>query len=114
MAILSFRPQQSGKMLRVMRKSRRLTLKELGEKTGLAVSYLSDLEHGRSNASMRTLETLAWAYGGAVIISFEYPYEIPAMVDGLSGSESKMSDLIDLLRDVADNLAELTDRKTDD
>lgn len=39
------------------------TLRELSLKTGLSISFLSDLEHGRSDPSFSTLVTLSRAYG---------------------------------------------------
>jgi XRE family transcriptional regulator, regulator of sulfur utilization len=47
--------------LKEVRISRDLTLKGLAERTGLSVSYLSDIERGRTNPSLTTLETLAVA-----------------------------------------------------
>jgi transcriptional regulator with XRE-family HTH domain len=44
-----------------------LTLKGLAERTGLSVSYLSDIERGRTTPSLGTLETLATALGMTVI-----------------------------------------------
>lgn len=40
-----------------------LTLRELSLKTNLSISFLSDLEHGRSDPSLSTLVTLSRAYG---------------------------------------------------
>ena len=48
---------------RAMRKGHRFTLKELHERCGLSISFLSDLEHGRTEASMETLRKLAECYG---------------------------------------------------
>jgi transcriptional regulator with XRE-family HTH domain len=39
------------------------TLKELSALTGLSVAYLSDLERGRSEPSLKTLCAIAKAYG---------------------------------------------------
>jgi transcriptional regulator with XRE-family HTH domain len=47
--------------LKEMRKARDFTLKELAARTGLSVSYLSDLERGRTMPPLPTLETLAVA-----------------------------------------------------
>lgn len=48
--------------LRSMRKGRRLTLLQVSEETGLSVSFLSDLERGRTRPSLDTLEKLAAFY----------------------------------------------------
>ncbi len=53
--------------LKEVRSVRDLTLKELAERTGLSVSYLSDLERGKTIPPLRTLETLAVALGMTVI-----------------------------------------------
>lgn len=50
---------QLGEELRMLRKKRRVTLTEVGEKTGLSVSFLSDIERNRTNPSLDTLEKLA-------------------------------------------------------
>jgi transcriptional regulator with XRE-family HTH domain len=47
--------------LKEIRRARDLTLKELAARTGLSVSYLSDLERGRTTPPIPTLETLAGA-----------------------------------------------------
>jgi len=47
------------KKLRELRKLRKMTLAQMAEKTALSVSYLSDLEHGRAQPSLRTLTLLA-------------------------------------------------------
>jgi len=47
--------------LKEMRRARNLTLKGLAARTGLSVSYLSDLERGRTTPPLPTLETLAMA-----------------------------------------------------
>lgn len=51
-----------GGELRRLRKNSRLTLVEIGEKTGLSVSFLSDIERGRTKPSLDTLEKLAAVY----------------------------------------------------
>lgn len=53
--------------LRELRTARSLTLKGLAERTGLSVSYLSDIERGRTTPSLATLESLASALEMTVI-----------------------------------------------
>ncbi len=48
----------SRKKLRDLRKSKGLTLKELSTKTNLSISFISDIEHNRSNPSISTLKIL--------------------------------------------------------
>jgi transcriptional regulator with XRE-family HTH domain len=49
--------------LTAARKRRNLTLKQVSDTTGLTVGFLSDIENGRGNATIKTLETLADFYG---------------------------------------------------
>lgn len=55
-----------GSELRRLRKSRRFTLANVGKETGLSVSFLSDVERGRTKPSLDTLEKLAACYGLSV------------------------------------------------
>ncbi len=48
-----------GERLREIRQQRGDTLLQVSRATGLSVSYLSDLERGRTNPSIETLEKLA-------------------------------------------------------
>jgi transcriptional regulator with XRE-family HTH domain len=48
--------------LRDLRKMNNLTLKDLSGRTGLSVSYLSDIERGRTTPSIDTLKSLAGAF----------------------------------------------------
>jgi transcriptional regulator with XRE-family HTH domain len=52
-----------GEKLKAIRKNKlNLTLSEVAEKTNLSVSFLSDIERGRTKPSLATLETLARFY----------------------------------------------------
>ena len=51
-----------GNELRRLRKHRRLTLVEVSKTTELSVSFLSDVERGRTKPSLDTLEKLAICY----------------------------------------------------
>ncbi|MBB6100086.1 transcriptional regulator with XRE-family HTH domain [Deinobacterium chartae] len=48
--------------LRELRVERQLRLKDVAANAGISVPYLSDLERGRTNPSLETLQTLAGAY----------------------------------------------------
>ncbi len=48
--------------LRELRSERGLRLKDVAETASISVPYLSDLERGRTNPSLDTLQTLAGAY----------------------------------------------------
>lgn len=52
--------------LRELRSERGWRLKDLSEQSGLSVPYLSDLERGRTNPSLETLNTLARTYDMSV------------------------------------------------
>ena len=48
--------------LRELRSERDLRLKDVAGRSGISVPYLSDLERGRTNPSLETLQVLAAAY----------------------------------------------------
>jgi transcriptional regulator with XRE-family HTH domain len=52
--------------LRELRQERGQRLKDVSEIAGISIPYLSDLERGRTNPSLETLQTLAGAYGISV------------------------------------------------
>ncbi len=48
-----------GQRIRELRHLKQVTLKQIGTNTDLSVSYLSDIERGRTSPSLQTLEVLA-------------------------------------------------------
>ncbi|MCA9509802.1 MAG: response regulator [Myxococcales bacterium] len=60
-----------GRRIRSRRKERTLTLKQLANRTGLSVSLISQIELGKSAASMSTLHKLATALGVRMTYFFE-------------------------------------------
>ena len=60
-----------GAKIRELRKERTLTLKQLGNKTGLSVSLISQIELGKSAASVSTLYKLSTALGVSMSYLFE-------------------------------------------
>jgi XRE family transcriptional regulator, regulator of sulfur utilization len=52
--------------LRELRQERGQRLKDVSEIADISIPYLSDLERGRTNPSLETLQTLAGAYGISV------------------------------------------------
>jgi DNA-binding response OmpR family regulator len=60
-----------GRRIRERRKERALTLKQLANRTGLSVSLISQIELGKSAASMSTLHKLATALGVKMTYFFE-------------------------------------------
>ena len=51
-----------GNRLKDLRKVRRMTLKVASQQSGLSVSFLSDMERGRTNPSLNTLFALSEVY----------------------------------------------------
>lgn len=47
-----------GEQIRTIRKSKGLTQEELAEKSGLSLSYISDVERGTRNISLESLEKI--------------------------------------------------------
>ena len=60
-----------GRRIRERRKERTLTLKQLANRTGLSVSLISQIELGKSAASMSTLHKLATALQVRMTYFFE-------------------------------------------
>jgi transcriptional regulator with XRE-family HTH domain len=60
-----------GERLRTLRRHRRCTLKMVAERSGLSESFLSQIERGRSNASIGSLRRIADALGVSVSDLFE-------------------------------------------
>ncbi len=52
-----------GKMIRINRQAQSLTLKKLSHKTGLSVSFLSEIERDLSNPSITSLRKISQALG---------------------------------------------------
>ena len=63
--------QMLGSKIRLLRKDRDLTLKQLANKTSLSVSLISQIELGKSAASVSTLRKLATALGVTMSQLFE-------------------------------------------
>lgn len=52
-----------GNKIRKLRKEKNLTLEELSKKTGLSLSYISLIERGLKNPSLKALEKIAECFG---------------------------------------------------
>jgi ribosome-binding protein aMBF1 (putative translation factor) len=63
--------QEVGARLRERRTAEQLTLKQLANRTGLSVSLISQIELGKSAASMSTLHKLSTALGVKMTYFFE-------------------------------------------
>ena len=65
--IVAVEPQTDvGERVRAIRQLRRLTLRDVAERTGLSESFLSQAERGRTSASIVSLQRIAEALGVAV------------------------------------------------
>lgn len=62
-----------GARLKDLRLSRRLSLRRLGEMTGISASFISQLERGLTGASTASLNQVASALGVSVAMLFEEP-----------------------------------------
>jgi transcriptional regulator with XRE-family HTH domain len=62
--------------LRAARKEKEYTLVKLAEQIGCSFNYLSDLEHGRRNPSLKTAAKLAKALEFDVLLFFQDQEEI--------------------------------------
>jgi transcriptional regulator with XRE-family HTH domain len=65
-----------GERLRALRRSRRATLRTVAERSGLSESFLSQVERGRSSASIESLRRMADALGVSMADLFE-PDRLP-------------------------------------
>ncbi len=95
--------------VRELRKSNNLTLKNLSERTGLSVSYLSDIERGKTDPSLNTIEALSHALdisiqfllSGVELIEetklSNLPEGLQALIEDDEFSDEINSDWVDLL-----------------
>ena len=57
--------------IRAYRDYRGLTLQELSDRTGLAISYISEIERGRKSGSISALARIAAAFGTTIDVLFD-------------------------------------------
>ncbi len=69
-----------GARLRELRQNRNLTLKQVADETGFAVSYLSLLERDKVSISVDNLERLARFYGVRMVHFFRGAEETPVLI----------------------------------
>ncbi|WP_225217817.1 helix-turn-helix domain-containing protein [Sporosarcina gallistercoris] len=60
-----------GERIRVIRKENKMTLKEVADRTGFSISFLSQLERGKSNATLESLKKLSLALNVSPAIFFD-------------------------------------------
>ena len=88
--------------LRELRTKNNLTLKELSTKSGISVSFISDIENERRNPSIETLKILADALG---VSADEFLKDSPPNTK----SDLNKKDLKDISKDVASIMKKLND-----
>jgi transcriptional regulator with XRE-family HTH domain len=79
--------------LRSIRKQNNLTLKELSIKSGLSISFISDIENDRRNPSIEKLQDLAKALNVSVSEFFENTSELKIPEDYLEKHKITNKDL---------------------
>jgi transcriptional regulator with XRE-family HTH domain len=94
-----------GEKLKAVRKNKlNLTLSQVAEKTDLSVSFLSDVERGRTKPSLATLENLAKFYGVNLSELVDNQEKTPLADDELlpPGLRELISEDPDIDRDIID------------
>jgi transcriptional regulator with XRE-family HTH domain len=71
-ALAETKPVDVGERLRAIRRLRRRTLKEVATGAGLSESFLSQVERGRTNVTITSLQRIAGALGVEVSDVFTY------------------------------------------
>jgi transcriptional regulator with XRE-family HTH domain len=61
-----------GERIKTLRTERGMTLAELGNKTNLSISYLSQIERDKTSPSLATLETIARCFNTGLRYLFDY------------------------------------------
>lgn len=108
-----------GERLRKLRNERNLTIAELADKSGLSSGLISQIERGRSNPSVRTLQRLSSALG-VNLWAFLQPSESnPASAAGGATSGSpyfirRKADRLKLVKGKSGILEELLSPRSDD
>lgn len=83
------------RQMKAIRHQRGWTLKDLAERCGLSVSYLSDLERGRTAPSYKTMEKLAAAFELTLELAFvDASGKLPGLV---TLSREQIQTLLDAL-----------------
>ena len=72
--------QDLGDTIRSLRLRKRLTLQQVSEQTNYSTSYLSQIERGRANPFIATLQTITQAMGEAFASLFQ-PEVIESIAD---------------------------------
>jgi transcriptional regulator with XRE-family HTH domain len=70
---------------------RRMTKKELSEKSGVSISFLSDLTTGKANPSLQVMESIASALGKPLPMLLESTDLDRESLDALAGGKAQLS-----------------------
>lgn len=67
-----------GERLKLYRKTQKLKLREVSEQTGLSISFISDIEHGRVLPSLQTCQRFCYMYHvplSTMFINISIPFD---------------------------------------
>ena len=64
-----------GKRIQNLRQGKRLSQEQLAESAGLSLKHLGELERGRGNPTLASLESLAGAFGISLSELFDFDHE---------------------------------------
>lgn len=84
--------------IRALRQSNNMRLKDLAEKSGLSVSYISDIEVGRTLPSLETLDNLLTCLGTTLTLGAAADYTPPGYV---WVSRQALKELAEIVDDIA-------------
>jgi transcriptional regulator with XRE-family HTH domain len=96
-----------GKTIKAIRKKKGLKLRELSGRTGISISFLSDIENGRSNPSLKRLRSIAAGLGTTLKYLLEgegsiYDYEqdeLKSLILEISDQCLPETNIIKILKD---------------
>jgi len=78
-----------GRRIQNLRQGKKLSQDQLAESAGLSLKHLGELERGRGNPTLASLESLAEAFGMSLSELFDFDHEQPDK-EILRGEVSKM------------------------
>lgn len=87
-----------GRRVRLVRKSKGLTLEELAEKTGLDPSYLGEVERGRRNLTIDNMEKIARGFNiDAYRLFLFHAGGVDAKTETALVSKERIADIIETM-----------------
>jgi len=66
-----------GRRIQSLRQGKKLSQEQLAESAGLSLKHLGELERGRGNPTLASLESLAAAFGISLSELFDFDHEQP-------------------------------------